>query len=207
MIKKLKKYNQGITLLELIITISIFIIIILSWNNFILQSYRSATFGQEQIEAIRQGQKGISLMAQEIRELSTAENGAYGLELAGDQEIIFYSDIDQDVYTERVHYFLENNTLKKGITEPSGNPLTYNPANEVVTDVVNFIRNDNLPIFTYFNGNYPSDTINNPLPAPARLIETKLINVFLRINIDPKREPNNFDLHTDVQIRNLKTNL
>lgn len=199
--------QQGLTLLEIIITLSIFIILILAWNNFAIQSYRSAAFGQEQLEAIRQAKNGIDTMAQELRELSKSETGSYGLEYAGDHEIIFYSDIDEDINTERVRYFLEGTNLKKGVIEATGNPLVYDDENEVITTISTNVRNDTLPIFIYFNGDYPYDTTNNPLPAPARLIETKLIHVFLRININPNRAPENFDLETDVQIRNLKNNL
>jgi len=201
------KNQSGVTLLELSIAIGIFVIIVFAWNNFTIQNLRSSAYGQEQLEAIRQAQKGIDLMAKELRELSTAENGSYGLELAGDQEIIFYSDIDQDVYTERVRYFLDNENLKKGIVEPTGNPLTYDFNNEKIFVVSEYVRNNTEPIFIYFNSDYPYDTTNNPLPAPARLIETKLINIFLRINIDPLRAPDDFDLYTDIQLRNLKNNL
>ena len=204
--KKVKLQN-GFTLLELTITIGIFIIIVFAWNDFALQSYRSAAFGQGQLEAIRQAQKGIETMAKELRELSLAESGSYPLELANDQEIIFYSDIDQDIYVERVRYFMDGTNLKKGVVEPSGNPFTYDLNNEIVSIVSTNVRNDTLPIFIYYNGDYPADTINNPLPSPARLVDTKLLHVFLRINIDPLRAPNDFDLETDVQLRNLKTNL
>jgi len=207
MIKINLKDNYGLTLLEIVISIGLFVILIFAWDNFAIQSYRSASFGQEQLEAIRQAQNGIDTMAKEIRELSSAENGSYALELAGDQEIIFFSDIDQDVYTERIRYYLDGTDLKKGITEPSGNPLDYNPDNEVVSIISTHVRNDTQPIFVYYNGEYPYDTINNPLPAPARLVETKLMHVFLRINIDPHRAPTDFDLETDVQLRNLKSNL
>jgi prepilin-type N-terminal cleavage/methylation domain-containing protein len=199
--------QKGFTLLELLISISILVIITLAWNNFSIQSYRSARFGQEQLEAIRQAQKGIDTMAKELRELSVAENGSYPLELAGDQEIIFYSDIDQDVYAEKVRYFIENNELKKGVIEATGNPLTYDSNNEIVQTISSHVRNNELPIFIYYNGDYPYDTINNPLPSPARLVETKLIQVFLRININPLHAPTDFDLQTDIQLRNLKNNL
>jgi len=134
-LKSGKNSQQGITLLELTIAVAIFVILIFAWNNFAIQSYRSTAFGQQQLEAIRQAQKGIDLMAKELRELGTAEDGSYPLELANDQEIIFYSDIDQDVYTERVRYWLEGSNLKKGITEPSGDPLTYDPLTEVASTV------------------------------------------------------------------------
>ncbi len=204
--KKNKLKNNGFTLLEITVATSIFIILILAWFDFSINSYQSASFGQDQIEAIRLAQKGVDIMAKEIREASIAENGSYPLELAGDQEIIFYSDIDQDVYTERVRYTLNGTNLEKGIIEPSGNPLDYTGTEEI-TIISTHVRNDSIPIFTYYNGDYPYDTENNPLPAPARLIETKLLHVFLRINIDPIRAPKDFDLETDVQLRNLKNNL
>lgn len=194
-------------MLELAVAIGIFVILVFAWNNFAIQSYRSTAFGQEQLEAIRQAQAGIDLMAKELRELGPAENGAYSLELAADQEIIFYSDIDQDIYTERVRYWLSGSNLMKGVTEPSGSPLSYNPADEVTSIVSIYVRNATAPIFTYYNGDYPYDTVNNPLPAPARLVETKLLNVFLSINVNPSRAPQHFDLETDVQLRNLKENL
>ena len=194
-------------MLEVVIVITIFAIIILAWNNLIIKTYKSSSFGQEQLEAIRQAQRGIETMTKEIREMSTAENGAYALELAGDNEIIFYSDVDQDVLTEKIHYYINSSTLYKGVTEPTGDPLEYDPNNEVINVLASYVNNSSTPMFTYFNDQYPFDTENNPLPAPTRLIETKLIHLFLRINIEPTRAPNDFDVESDVQIRNLKTNL
>jgi hypothetical protein len=57
------------------------------------------------------------------------------------------------------------------------------------------------PIFRYFDGN------NQELPAPSRLKDTKLMKVYLVINVDPNKPPVDFVLESNVQIRNLKTNL
>ncbi len=208
-IPQIKNNTQGLTLIEILLTISIMIVLIIAWQSFILRGYRGISFGREQLSAIRSAQKGITTMTREIREASTAENGSYPLEKADDNEIIFYSDIDEDQYVERVRYFVENNTLKKGTVEPTGSPLTYNTNNETITTIAQFIRNNTStePIFTYYNGDYPLDNTNNPLPTPSRLIDTKLIHVFVKINVDPKRSPDDFVLESDVQLRNLKTNL
>ncbi len=212
MINKIKnnniKNNQtGLTILEVVIAVTIFAILIIAWNTLIVSTYKSSSFGQEQLEAIRQAQKGIEKMTKEIREMSSAEDGAYALALAEDHELIFYSDIDQDVLTERVHYYVSGSTLYRGTIEPSGDPLTYDSNNEVVEQLATFLNNTSTPIFTYYNGEYPFDIINNPLPSPARLIETKLMHVFLRINITPERAPNDFNVESDIQLRNLKSNL
>ena len=205
--KNYSKKQNGFTVMEVLLALTIFIVLILGFNTFVIRGYRSITFGSEQIDAIREAENGVELLTRELREASTAEDGSYALELAGDQEIIFYSDIDQDVSTERVRYTLNGNTLEKGVTEPTGDPLTYNTANEVVTTAVKYVNNGSVPIFTYYNQDYPYDTTNNPLPAPARLIDTKLINVRLIINVTPLVVPNDFDVQSDVQLRNLKTNL
>ncbi len=91
-------------------------------------------------------------------------------------------------------------TLKKGVTQPSGYPIGYPADQEEVSALSQYVRNT-LPIFHYFDGN------DNELPAPARLEETKLMRVYLVVNIDPNRPPHDFELESSVQIRNLKTNL
>jgi len=204
-----KKINNqfGFSMLEVVIAVTIFAIIIIAWNNLIIGTYKSSSFGQEQLEAIRQAQKGIEQITKEIREMSTSANGAYALELAGDNELIFYSDIDQDVLTEKIHYYISETNLYRSVIEPSGNPLVYNSDDAVTTILAQYINNSSTPMFTYYNGDYPFDTVNNPLPAPARLIETKLMHIFLRINITPERAPNDFDVESDIQLRNLKANL
>ena len=39
---------------------------------------------------------------------------------------------------------------------------------------------------------------------PARLKDTKMMKVYLVVNIDPNRPPNEFELESSVQLRNLK---
>lgn len=201
-------YNQkGVSFLEIVTYIAIFSLVILIITRFVVQGYQVYYFGQEQNDAIRQAQIGIETMVKEIREARYADNGAYPLELANDQEFIFYSDIDQDNATERVRYFLFNTNFIKGIINPSETePINYNGP-EILATLSENVRNDVGPIFYYYNGDWPADTLNNPLPAPARLIETKLMRVYLKVNILPSRPPDDFELESSVQIRNLKTNL
>ena len=146
-------------------------------------------------------------MVKEIREARPADNGAYPLELADDQEFIFYSDIDQNDKTERVRYFLDGTNFNKAVINPSEvEPITYDGP-ETITTLSEYVRNATSSIFYYYNGDWPADTENNPLPSPARLIETKLMRVYLKINVFPERAPDDFELESSTQIRNLKTNL
>lgn len=90
------------------------------------------------------------------------------------------------------------NEFKKGVIEPSGSPLTYLTEDEQVTVVTPYVVSD-PPVFQYFDseGNLIEDAQN-------RLVDTKVMRLFLSINTNPLQIPNNFDLETYVQLRNLK---
>jgi hypothetical protein len=126
--------------------------------------------------------------------------------LAADQEIIFYTNVDDDFEMEKVRYFLEGNELKRGVLNSSGDPPEYS-GEEQVNLVIAYVQNQGNPIFYYYNGDWPADTANNPLPSPARLIDTKLMRVVLTINPRPSRPESQFTIESFAQIRNLKTNL
>lgn len=202
------KKQKGFSLIEVIFVISIFILALIAITAFILNTYRIYKYNFEQISTINEARRGIELMVKEIREAQYGDDGSYPLKEAGDFQFIFYSDIDKDEKVERVRYFLSGTDFKKGVVEPSGDPAQYVLADEIVSVISFYVRNsDILPVFTYYNGDWPGDTVNNPLPTLTRLTDTKLMHVYLIVNIDPNRPPDNFELESDTQIRNLKTNL
>ena len=91
-------------------------------------------------------------------------------------------------------------SLKKGVIEPTGSPISYPQDQEKIYTISRYIRNT-LPVFRYFDGE------GNELSSPVRLEDTKLVKIHLIVNVDPNRPPDDFDLESSVQIRNLKTNL
>jgi prepilin-type N-terminal cleavage/methylation domain-containing protein len=330
---KISNFKTGFTLIEVLVTMAIFVLAMGAITGFAITSYRSQAYTFQQSTAINEAKRGIETMVKEIREAKIGDDGSYIIEKAEDYEIIFYSDIDKDGDTERIRYFIyesssliddcvtyssggscdvdfpsfssqtiesakveacvegdlnggneyaeifadgeylgtlcqtgcdqcagvwqgcttfdvtnqaadgsilftadgssavgswwggfcdwqeenhslkarfdlswtETNTsqnviLKKGVIQPTGYPVEYPPENEEITVLSQYIRNQ-LPIFRYFDGE------GNELPAPARLEETKLMRVYLIINVNPERAPQDFELESNVQIRNLKTNL
>jgi len=194
-------------LLETIVMIGVFTLIMGAIGSLILFIYRSYNYNFQQAAAITEGRKGIEIMAREIREAKTADDGSYSLAQADDLEFIFYGDIDNDDSVERVRYFLDGTDFKKGVVEPSGDPPQYVLINETIDILSRYVRNAGIPVFTYYNGDWPIDTVSNPLPTATRLMETKLMHLYLKINVDPNRPPDNFELESDIQIRNLKINL
>jgi hypothetical protein len=88
--------------------------------------------------------------------------------------------------------------LKRGVIKAVGSPPTYPPEQEKITVITPYVRNA-PPIFEYYDaqGNKIED-------YPARLKDTKLMKIFLVVNVDPKRPPVEYQLESFVQLRNLK---
>jgi len=93
--------------------------------------------------------------------------------------------------------------FKKGVTDPTGWPIEYLPENEKIFIISENIMNEyrGEKVFSYYDGD------NNLLSPEDRMEKTTRMHLKLIVNIDPNRPPDDFILESDVQIRNLKTNL
>ena len=198
--------HSGFTLIEVLVSITVFLLLLGIFTNFVVQSYRLQTYDVEQGEAVRQARNGVEKMVKELREVTYADDGSYGIVpgSALTESITFYSDVDLDQSTERIRYFLENNQLMRGVIEPGSPPLIYDPAAEQVAAVASFVNNGDISLLTYYNDQYPVDVINNPLSSPIDVTEITLLRIELVINVTPTRAPFNFHQVSLAQLRNLK---
>lgn len=92
----------------------------------------------------------------------------------------------------------QGHELRRGVTEPTGNPAQYLEENETSTLITSYIVSD-PPIFEYYDENGVKIVDN-----PARLIDTRLVKTSLVINVDPNRPPQDFKLESSVNLRNLR---
>ena len=194
MLSKSKKNLRAITLIESMVVIIVSTIIMGALIGFILYSYKVYGYSFQQVQAINEAQKGIGTMVREVREAKTGEDGSYLIEKAENFEFIFFSDIDQDLETERVRYYVQGNDLIKETIDSQGFPPQY--SSEPRTIFLSSCIRNSLPIFRYY------DKEGNELASPARRKDTKMMQVYLEININPLRPPSSFLLNTGVQIRN-----
>ena len=136
--------NKGFTLIEIIIAIAIFSGIILAVSMFGLDVYDFGIFLGENLNAQRELQTTLRVMASEMKAMNQSVVGSYAIESASQNAITFYSDIDGDGLTDKIRYFLENNILKKGVIKPSGSPLSYSG-----TERINSIGQENFLPFLF----------------------------------------------------------
>jgi len=144
-------------------------------------------------------------LTQYIRRARQSDGGAYPIVSADDNDLIIYSDYDRDGKTERLHIYLADKKIYLGVRDPSTSfPVSYGSGDGETFQLADHIINSSTdPMFSYYNGDYPQDTVNNPVPAPADVSEIRLVRMFLKINIDENRAPDNIQQETFVEIRNL----
>jgi prepilin-type N-terminal cleavage/methylation domain-containing protein len=199
--------SNGFTLLELIIATFIFSAIsggVVVFSAYYLKNY---SFSTEENQSIGIAQNGMTTMIREIREARLGDDGAWPIIQTNDNDFSFFSDVTNDGKADKVRYFLNGTTLQKGVIEPTAVPVTYPSANEKITIIATNVDTSMGSIFKYYNDNWPADVTNNPLTASNRLLNTRYITIYLRININSNYAAQPFELTSGVTIRSLKDNL
>ena len=150
------KDSKGMTIVEMVLAITISVVLLGIISTIVIQSFYVNRYSIEQGINLSSLQTTLRSFSTNMREAKQSDAGGFMLESADDFELIFYSNIDDDEKTERLHYYLENSQLKLGISEATGFPMTYPEDDEEIRDVGFGIVNTNeQPIFYYFGGRLP----------------------------------------------------
>jgi prepilin-type N-terminal cleavage/methylation domain-containing protein len=204
---KIDQQTKGFTLLELMVALFIFMAITAGVTAFSVYYLRNYSFSFEENQSVGSAQTGLTSMLREIREARTGEDGSWPIIQADDTTFIFYSDTTNDGRSDRVRYFLNGTTLMKGIIQPTQPPVLYPLVDEKIYTIASNVDTSGGPIFRYYNGDWPSDQINNPLAPSNRLLNTRFVKIYLRMTMGPNSTALPFELTSGVNIRSLKNNL
>ena len=200
-----KRNNIGFSVIETLVTIFILTLVGMAVWTFQKDVFSLNSNISSSLDAQQEARKAFKAMSAEIRSISPSSTGSYPIAEASSTSFTFYGDIDNDGLKERLRYFLDGSALKKGVLKPNGNPLAYNPINEIVAEIVRDIANGATPIFDYYDTNYDGTTA--PLAQPVSVIPTRLVKMTFIIDKNPLRPPAPITMTTQVSMRNLKDNL
>jgi hypothetical protein len=200
-----KRLNTGLTLVEILIAVSIFVIIsigifTLGSNTFTLNGVIQNSFSsQEEVKNI------IKPMVKELRTMSISNLGENPISQAATSSITFFSDVDADGLKEKIRYFQSGTILKKGIIKPGTNPISYS-GTETVSELIHGIKNGtSTPIFEYYDSTYTGTS--SPLTQPVSLLSVRLVKINIVIGTTINGSPISQTITTQVSLRNLKDNL
>jgi hypothetical protein len=205
--KKNRTGQSGFTLVEVAVggAVTVIVGVAIAGLQYVITSNQLAVYnGTIKVEYAN---SGVSSFIHEIRTARNGDNGTYLIELASPSAITFYSDIDGDGKTERVRYYLNGTNLMKGIIKPTGFPATYPSGSEQIKVVSDNVQNGTTPIFTYYNSEWPTDTINNPLATPVNPSLVRMVKIYLRVNTKANDAVHDYILDSSAMIRTIKDNL
>lgn len=193
------------TLIEVMVAISIFTIGIAGFSMLLMRGWQTNSYTLEMGQTSMAISQDMNKVGNFIRGARQADDGSYPVKSANSNDLVIFSDYDKDDITERLHFYKSGENLIMGITNPNSTmPKTY-PSGDQETQVVcgHVVNNATTPIFSYYNKNYPGDITNNPMSVPASVGDVRLIKLDLHINIDPNRPPDNIQMQTFIEMRNL----
>lgn len=200
-----KKKQSGMTIIEMLIAIAIFTIGIGGFSLLFIKSWQGNSYVYEMGQSSIAAFQGVSEVVGYLKKTRQGDDGAYPIKSATDNDLVIFSDYDKDGITERLHFYKNANQLVMGWRKPTGSlPKTYAAGDQETKTIANRVVNDAAtPVFYYYNKGYPADQVNNPVATPATASDIKLIKVLLKVNTDPNRAPDNIEISSFAELRNL----
>jgi len=205
LIKFMRLNRSGVTMVEAAVAIGVFSLLSLAIGWIVIISSRTNSTVSDQLRSQGDMRRTLREVVDTVRKAETSSLGAYPLAVAGSYELAVYANIDGDSLKERVRFWLDGRTLKRGLTEPAGNPLGYSGAESVVElahDVIN--QEQSTPLFLYFDESYTGTQA--ALAQPVSSTAVRLIKMQLDLERDPAKSPVPLHGESLVQIRNTKNN-
>jgi prepilin-type N-terminal cleavage/methylation domain-containing protein len=211
----MEKYNylkqNGFTLIEMVVTISIFTVLIFGVSAILNNIFSNSKHQLLSMSNIDQARLALSTFTNEIRNATTGSDGSYPLNQAGDSQIIFFSNFKTGPngypsVVERIRYYVSGDTLYKGVVLPAGSPSTYNLSFESISSVVSGISTLSAPAFYYYDGNYDGSTSSLSQPVNINQVRFVKINLMVLNQITPA-DTSAFPITAGAAIRAIKDNL
>lgn len=207
--KKYKKHHRtsarGFSIIEILVSISIFTLLLFGMYAVQKEAVSLNDNYIGRLSTQNEVRKAMATISREIRTVAPSSVGAYPLADVSTSSFIFYSNIDGDAYVEKVRYFLDGTTLKRGVIKPGGSPLAYNSANENTSELIHDVANGSGAIFTYYGENYNGTGPSLVEPFDVTLVRLTKIEVI--VDKDPQQTPVPQIFSTQINMRNLKDNL
>ncbi|OIO19289.1 MAG: hypothetical protein CO029_01165 [Candidatus Magasanikbacteria bacterium CG_4_9_14_0_2_um_filter_41_10] len=197
--------KKGFTLMEVMVAIGMFAIISVAVGWILIHSVRSTDIIWEQLATQNDGRAAVQQFVDDVRRAETSSIGSYPISDASSTSFVFYANVDNDNSREKVRFWIDGTDLKKGVIQPSGNPLNYDGEESVITiaeSVVNIAKG--IALFEYYDNTYP--VTSTPLTVPDALTDIRIIRMQLELEKDPTATPVPLHVEAVVNIRNLKDN-
>jgi prepilin-type N-terminal cleavage/methylation domain-containing protein len=193
------KKQQGFTLVELVVTITLTLIISTTFYTY----FKSSFIGYLNLQRDSSGLTDLAIQSQRI---ASVVRGATDITSVASDDLVMYGYFyPTDAYVSIVHYYLNSSStiLYADVTPmtanpPIGTPITANKKTYKIID--SFNQTPGLTLFNYLDSN--GTVLTLPI---IDLHNIKGVRINLAVATSSKN--NNEAVNVDVSLRNRKTNL
>jgi len=184
----MRKDKRGITLIEILISISISAVVSLLIAQFFFSTIRYSKTISSHLDATYYGKKIVSIIKQELHRNTASATGEYPVHLANNYEIVFFTKLPNFTQTAKVRYWLEDRTLYKSITPFSEETTSYQPEDAVTQTIMTNCANieADIPLFLFYSREVD---IHNTEPLAVPAIQTSIGLVQTTLLLDPENLP------------------
>lgn len=189
--------RRGFTLIELLIVLPMILVAGLVATQIVYQGWQTYNYSLAQAEASNTFVRSFDRISRVIRSSNKVVSAA-----ANDLTVETYFS-PRDNVPDRARYYLSGGQLRVDVIPASGTAPNYTyPAGGMKTyTITNALNSGSQPVFRYYDEN--GGLMNSPYDLTAvRKIEIQLV-----INPKPSVLKVNQSSSTQVQLRNMKTNL
>lgn len=204
MIKKQKKYS-GLGLVEMLVAILIVSVCMIGITLLFMRTWQINAYTLEMGQSSMAVSQSLTKIVNYIRGARQGDDGSYPVVSADKNDLVLYSDYDKDGIAERLHFYKSGEDILMGVTKPSETmPKTYPSGDQSTLTIASYIVNDSdTPIFYYYDKNYAGGVQGGYLDTPASPADIRLMRIYFKINIVADRAPDNIEMQSFVELRNL----
>jgi len=203
---KIFQKSKGFTLIEVMVSVAVLALLSGLVASLVIYLISEPNKQRSYLDNTDQARFIANNFANELRNATTSNDGQYAINYANSSEIIFFTKKGASgLNVNKIRYYILEDTLYKGVTVPTGNPLSYGSSSETVTTLMTNLINSSSPIFYYYNGDYNGNS--NPLELPANINNITYIKMSLTVPKYENESANHFSMEAGAAIRGLKTNL
>lgn len=201
------EFQNGFTLVEVLVAVLVFALISYGLIEMIANTLTISSQQDNLVADVNQTRKLEFSLINQLRNAQSGSNGAYPLDTAQSQQIVFYSTIGGSSAIDRIRYYLQNGKLYQGITAYNGS--AYNTSTEQTTIMQSDVANGGgTPVFLYYDGTYTGSATQTPLSQPVNLTAVRFVQISLEVlQKAGVSDKNYYTVTAGGAIRNLKTNL
>lgn len=201
-----QREQSGFTLIETVVTISLFAIIVFGVLTLIGSIFKDSSRQSRALANSDQSRKLAFQMTKELRNATYANTGAYPIAAADAQQLTFYVNLDGGTDVERVRYYISSGKMYRGVLKPTGNPLAYVQANEVSREIQDEVMNGSTALFNYYSDTYDGVS-GSALTQPVNIAQVNFIQLNLQVRTRTGSATDYYTVNSGATIRRLKSNL